>query len=115
MLRAACISPAYGKPHTGWQHHAFLTGGMTRAASARTTTRRASGRIAIGLAVITAAITGTLVYQSASSPATSPPLTGTAQASPVAPRNGPLGTIAWPATGASAAGMSGIGLMRGPG
>jgi D-alanyl-D-alanine carboxypeptidase (penicillin-binding protein 5/6) len=88
---------------------------MTRAASARTTTRRNSGRIAIGLAVITAAITGTLVYHSASSPATSPPLTGTAQASPVAPRNGPLGTIAWPATGASAAGMSGIGLLRGPG
>src|SRR5262249_38118852 len=40
---------------------------------------------------------------------------GTAQPSPVTPRNGPLGTIAWPASGVSAAGISGIGALRGPG
>src|SRR5260221_7112022 len=73
MLRAGCISSAYRKPHTCWQHHAALTGGMTRAASKRTTTRRALGSIAVGLVVITAAIFGNLVYQSASSSATSPP------------------------------------------
>jgi serine-type D-Ala-D-Ala carboxypeptidase (penicillin-binding protein 5/6) len=47
--------------------------------------------------------------------ATSPPRPGTAQPSPVTPRNGPLGTIAWPASGVSAAGISGIGVLPGPG
>ena len=47
--------------------------------------------------------------------ATSPPLPGTAQPSPVTPRNGLLGTIAWPASGVSAAGISGIGVLPGPG
>ena len=44
---------------------------MTRAASARTTTRRTLGPIAVGLVVVTAAIIGTLIYQSASSSAPS--------------------------------------------
>ncbi len=88
---------------------------MTRAASARTTTRRTLGPIAVGLVVVTAAIIGTLVYQSASSSATSPPQPGPARPSPVTPRNGPLGTIAWPASGVSAAGISGIGVLPGPG
>src|SRR5690348_8899515 len=47
--------------------------------------------------------------------ATSPPSPGTAQPGPVTPRNGPLGTIAWPASGFSAAGISGIGVLPGPG
>jgi D-alanyl-D-alanine carboxypeptidase (penicillin-binding protein 5/6) len=88
---------------------------MTRTASARTTTRRTLRPIAVGLVVVTAAIIGTLVYQSASSSATSPPRPGTAQPSPVTPRNGPLGSIAWPASGVSAAGISSIGVLPGPG
>jgi D-alanyl-D-alanine carboxypeptidase (penicillin-binding protein 5/6) len=88
---------------------------MARTASARTTTRRTLRPIAVGLVVVTVAIIGTLVYQSASSSATSPPRPETAQASPVTPRNGPLGTIAWPASGVSAAGISGIGVLPGPG
>jgi serine-type D-Ala-D-Ala carboxypeptidase (penicillin-binding protein 5/6) len=87
---------------------------MTRAASARTTTRRTLGPIAVGLVAVTAAISGTLVYQSASSSA-SPPQQGTAQPSPVTPGTGQLGTIAWPASGVSAAGISGIGVLPGPG
>lgn len=75
----------------------------------RTAHRRSS------LVAFTAAITGTLVYRSASSSATWSPLPGTAQPSPVTPRNGPLGTIAWPASGVSAAGISGIGVLPGPG
>ncbi len=89
---------------------------MTRTASARTTTRRTLRPIAVGLVVVvTAAIIRILVYQSASPSVTSPPRPGTAQRSPVTPRNGPLGTIAWPAAGVSAAGISGIGVLPGPG
>src|SRR5262249_51681432 len=88
---------------------------MARTASARTTTRRTLGPIAVGLIVVTAAIIGTLVYQSASSPATSPPWPGTAQRSPVTPRTGPRGPIAGPARGVWAAGISGIGVLPGPG
>ena len=40
---------------------------MTRTASARTTTRRTLGPIAVGLVVVIAAIIATLAYQSASS------------------------------------------------
>jgi D-alanyl-D-alanine carboxypeptidase (penicillin-binding protein 5/6) len=100
----------YRKRHTGWQHHAALTGSMTRTASARTTTRRTHRPIAAGLVTVTTAIIGTLVYQSAS-----PPRPGTAQSGPVTPRNGLLGTIAWPASGVSAASISGIGGLPGPG
>jgi serine-type D-Ala-D-Ala carboxypeptidase (penicillin-binding protein 5/6) len=45
--------------------------------------------------------------------ATSLPWPGTAQASPVTPRSGRLGTIAWPASGVSAADISGIGVLPG--
>jgi D-alanyl-D-alanine carboxypeptidase (penicillin-binding protein 5/6) len=88
---------------------------MTRTASARTTTRRTVGPITAGLVVVAAAIITTLVYRSASSPATSPPRPGTAQPGPVTPRNGLLGSIAWPASGVSAAAISGIGVLPGPG
>ena len=88
---------------------------MARTASARTTTRKAVRPIAVGLVAVTAAIIGTLIYQSASSSATSPRRPGTAQPSLVTPRNGPLGAIAWPASGVSAAGISGIGVLPGPG
>ena len=47
--------------------------------------------------------------------ATSPLRPGTAQPVPVTPRKGQLGTIAWPASGLSAAGVSGIGVVPGPG
>src|SRR5262249_9738892 len=88
---------------------------MTRTASAPTTTRRTVRPIAAGLVVVAAAIITTLVYPSASPSATSAPRPGTAQPGPVTPRNGPLGTIAWPASGVSAAGISGIGVLPGPG
>ena len=88
---------------------------MARTPSARRTTRRTPRPIAAGLVAATAAIIGTLVYQSASSSATSPPRPGPAQPSVVTPRNGPLGAIAWPASGVSAAGISGIGVLPGPG
>ena len=65
------ISSAYRKPHTCWQHHAALTGSMSRTAAARTTTRRTLRPTAVGLVVVTAAIIGTLVHQSASSSAPS--------------------------------------------
>jgi D-alanyl-D-alanine carboxypeptidase (penicillin-binding protein 5/6) len=88
---------------------------MTRTAAARTTARRTLWPIAVGLVAVTAAIFGTLGYRSASPSATSPPRSATAQRSPVTPRSGPLGTIAWPASGVSAAGISGIGILPGPG
>ena len=88
---------------------------MTRPASARTTTRRTLRPVAVGLVVATAAIIGILAYQSELSSATSPPQPGSAQSRPVLPRNGLLGTIAWPASGVSAAGISGIGVLPGPG
>src|SRR6266498_2277223 len=65
------ISSAYRKPHTCWQHHAALTGGMTYSEPARTTTRRIPRILVAGLLVVIAAIIGTLVYQSASSSAPS--------------------------------------------
>jgi D-specific alpha-keto acid dehydrogenase len=40
LLPAGNISPAYRKPHTCWQHHAALTGGMTYSEPARTAARR---------------------------------------------------------------------------
>ena len=88
---------------------------MTRAPSARTTTRRILGPIAAGLVAVAAAIIGTLVYRSVLSAATSPPQPATGQPTPVTPRHGPLGTIAWPALGVSAADISGIGVLPGPG
>ena len=39
MLQAGRISSAYRKPHTCWQHHAALTGGMTYSEPARTAVR----------------------------------------------------------------------------
>ena len=47
--------------------------------------------------------------------ATSRPRPQPAQPSPVPRRNGPLGTIAWPGSGVSAAGIGGIGVLPGPG
>ena len=71
------ISPAYRKPHTCWQHHAALNGGMTYREPARTTTRRIRiRRIRVaGLLVVIAAIAAALGYQlpaSSSSTAASP-------------------------------------------
>src|SRR5581483_529861 len=83
---------------------------MARTASARTPARRTAWPIAAGLIVVTAII-ATLVYQSATSPAR----VGPAQPTPVTPRKGRLGTIAWPAAGVSAANISGIGVLPGPG
>src|SRR5688500_9633388 len=71
------MSSAYRKPHTCWQHHAALNGGMTYSRRARTTTRRIRiRRIRVaGLLVVIAAIAAALGYQllaSSSSTAASP-------------------------------------------
>src|SRR6266545_4029845 len=70
------ISSAYRKPHTCWQHHAALDGGMAYSKPARTTTRRIRiRRIRVaGLLVVIAALAAARGYQSASSssPAASP-------------------------------------------
>src|SRR3954463_11418664 len=79
MLRCESrrISPPYRKPHTCWQPHAALNGGVTYSEPARATT----GRIRIrrirvaGLLVVIAAIAAALGYQalaSSSSTAASP-------------------------------------------
>src|SRR3989442_14551392 len=77
ILPAGNISSAYRKPHTCWQHHAALTGGVTYSEPARTTTRRVRiRRIRVaGLLVVIAAIAAALRYQSlpsSSSTAASP-------------------------------------------
>src|SRR5215469_9256452 len=74
--------------------------------------RRGYARWAIVAIVATLVCAGVIA---AVTMATSPPRPGTAQPSPVTPRNGPLGTIAWPASGVSAAGITGIGVLPGPG
>ena len=63
------MSSAYRKPHTCWQHHAALTGGVTYSEPARTTTRRIRiRRIRVaGLLVVIAAIAAALGYQSLAS------------------------------------------------
>src|SRR5579864_2497879 len=74
--------------------------------------RRGHARWAIVAIVTTLVCAGVIAVVTT---ATSPPWPGTAQSSPVTPRSGPLGTIAWPASGVSAAGISGIGVLPGPG
>jgi zinc D-Ala-D-Ala carboxypeptidase len=72
------VSSAYRKPHTCWQHHAALTGGVTYSDPARRTTRRIRIRwirVAAGLLVVIAAFAAALGYQlpaSSSSTAASP-------------------------------------------
>jgi D-alanyl-D-alanine carboxypeptidase len=71
------MSSAYRKPHTCWQHHAALNGGVTYSERARTTTRRIRiRRIRVaGLLVVIAAIAAALGHQllaSSSSTAASP-------------------------------------------
>jgi D-alanyl-D-alanine carboxypeptidase len=51
MLTSWCVSLAYRKPHTGWQHRAALNGGVSLSAPVRTTTRRISGIRVAGLLV----------------------------------------------------------------
>jgi zinc D-Ala-D-Ala carboxypeptidase len=69
------MSSAYRKPHTCWQHHAALTGGMTYRKPARTAARRTRSTILAALVVVSVALIGVLGYQSlavSSSSATSP-------------------------------------------
>jgi D-alanyl-D-alanine carboxypeptidase len=71
------VSSAYRKPHTCWQHHAALNGGVTHSQRARPTTRRIRiRRIRVaGLLVVIAAIAAALGHQlpaSLSSTAASP-------------------------------------------
>jgi zinc D-Ala-D-Ala carboxypeptidase len=77
MLTSWGISSAYRKPHTCWQHHAALNGGVTYSEPARSTTRRIRIRWirVAGLLVVIAAIAAALGYQllaSSSSTAASP-------------------------------------------
>jgi serine-type D-Ala-D-Ala carboxypeptidase (penicillin-binding protein 5/6) len=70
------MSPAYRKPHTGWQHHAALNGGMTYSTRARRRTRRIRIRRlrAVVLLVVIAAIAvvGSQLLASSSSTSASP-------------------------------------------
>ena len=71
------MSSAYRKPHTCWQHHAALNGGVAHSQPARRTTRRIRIRWirVAGLLVVIAAIAAALGYQlpaSSSSTAASP-------------------------------------------
>jgi zinc D-Ala-D-Ala carboxypeptidase len=69
------MSSAYRKPHTCWQHHAALNGGMTYSEPARTTTSRIPRILVAGVLVVIAASAAALGYQllaSSSSTATSP-------------------------------------------
>src|SRR5512132_3458912 len=69
------MSSAYRKPHTCWQHHAALNGGVTYREPARTTTRRIRWIRVAGLLVVVAAIAAALGHQllaSSSSTAESP-------------------------------------------
>src|SRR4029450_8390934 len=69
------ISSAYRNPHTCWQHHAALTGGMTSSKPARTPTRRTSRILVAGLLVVIAAIAaalGSRLLASSSSTAAAP-------------------------------------------
>jgi len=74
--------------------------------------RRGYARGAIVAIVATLVCAGVIAVVTT---ATSPPSPGTARPSPATPHNGPLGTIAWPASGFSAAGISGVGVLPGPG
>src|SRR5262249_32263655 len=65
------ISSAYRQRHTRRQHGRALTDPMIRMAATRGRPRRTLRPSAVGLVVLTVAITGTLVYQSAWSPAPS--------------------------------------------
>jgi zinc D-Ala-D-Ala carboxypeptidase len=65
------ISSAYGKPNTGWQHNPPLTRSMSQSPSARTASRGTLRPTVVGLVVLTAAVIGPLIYQSASSSAPS--------------------------------------------
>jgi zinc D-Ala-D-Ala carboxypeptidase len=68
------MSSAYRKPHTCWQHHAALTGGMTYREPARTTTRRIPRILVAGLLVVFAAIVAVLGYQASSSSKAASPI-----------------------------------------
>jgi zinc D-Ala-D-Ala carboxypeptidase len=75
MLTSQRILPAYRKPRTCRQRGAALTGGMSYAAPARTTTRRVPRSPVAGLLVVIAAVIGVLGYHalaSSASPAASP-------------------------------------------
>ena len=77
ILTSRRISSAYRKPHTCWQHHAALNGGVAYSQRARTTTRRIRIRrirvagLLVGIAAVAAAL-GSQLRASPSSTATSP-------------------------------------------
>jgi serine-type D-Ala-D-Ala carboxypeptidase (penicillin-binding protein 5/6) len=106
------MSSAYRKPHTCWQHHAALNGGMTYREPARTTTRRRPTRtttrripriLVAGLLVVIAAIAAARGYQSLAS-------SSSTAASPIdvlrSEHRGALGealpSTVWPAHGQAA-------------
>src|SRR5215218_9479545 len=69
------MSSAYRKPHTCWQHHAALNGGMTYSKPTRTTTPRIRIRkirvavLLVGIAAIAAALASQLLASSSSTAA----------------------------------------------
>jgi D-alanyl-D-alanine carboxypeptidase len=80
MLTSWRISLAYRKPHTCWQHHAALNGGVTYSEPARTTTRRIPRILIAGLLVVIAAIAP--IHLTVRSPPAHPSQEGSAPAAP---------------------------------
>jgi serine-type D-Ala-D-Ala carboxypeptidase (penicillin-binding protein 5/6) len=75
---------------------------------------RAANRLRRVLLVTLAALAGAGAFVVVRTAASSS-WPGTVRPSPVTPRNGPLGTVAWPTSGVSAADISGTGVLPGPG
>ena len=97
------MSSAYRKPHTCWQHHAALNGGMTYSEPARTTTRRIRiRRIRVaGLLVVIAGIAALGYHLLASSFSTAASSTDAFRGE----HRGALGKVpsaVWPAYGQAA-------------
>src|ERR1700716_2762108 len=84
MLPAGSISSAYRKPHTCWQHHAALNGGVTYSEPVRARTCRIRIRRIrpAGLLVVIVAIAAALGYELLASSSSTAPSSSTA-ASPI--------------------------------
>jgi zinc D-Ala-D-Ala carboxypeptidase len=95
------MSPTYREPPPSWHHHTASTGGVSHREPARTAARPARSAILIAAAVVIAAITGAVGYQSwtassssatAEAPARSVPATEAPQAGDVPRRHPPPGS-----------------------
>jgi zinc D-Ala-D-Ala carboxypeptidase len=75
MLTSWCVSSAYRQPHTCWQHHAALDGGVSHIQPpARPTPRRIRRLGVAGLIVLVTAVAAPLGYRSLASSTAVPPV-----------------------------------------